>query len=131
MNSKLKIILFFLGGVLFGSFITFLIIGKITKNQFADSYSIGVLEQVMLAKKLRGNKQKEISENIENRLPDYVLAIHQNKELQNSDNSKEALWHIKIFYQSNSITIPAEISEILNNLPPEPPNYCRFPDTMK
>lgn len=125
MNSKLKMFATFLGGLLLGSLITFLVIGKITQNQFADSYIRDVFEQVMLAKKLRENKQKEISDTVESRLPSYVLAIHQNKELKDSEYSNEALWHIKSFYEINSIPIPNEISEILNNLP-EHPNSCRI-----
>lgn len=123
--------LFFLGGSLFGSFVTFLIIGKITQNQFADSYSTDVIEQLTIAKRLRENKQKELSENIENRLPGYVLAIHHNKELQSSEYYMEALWHIKSFYETNAIPFPAEIAEIMTNLPPEPPNVCQFTDAAK
>ncbi len=131
MNSKLKMLLIFTGGLLFGAFTTFIITGKINQNLFANFYTIGVFEQLNTAQKLRENKQKELSENIENRLPGYVLAIHQNEILQDSDDSKEVLWHIKSFYERNSIPVPAEISEILNNLPPEPPNSCRFNNAVK
>ena len=126
MNRGLKVFLIFSGGFLFGVLITFTIIGKITQSQFAERYSLGLIEQAMLATQLRANKQNEISEMIESRLPSYVLAISQNEELRDSANSQEALWHVKNFYEANSISVPIEISEILNNLPPEPPHSCEI-----
>lgn len=124
MNGKLKTPLIFIAGLIFGSVATFIVIGKITQRQFAIQYSTDVIEQAVLAIELRANKQGEIARRIETRLPGYVLAIHQNKELQDAPNAQYALWRVKEFYTVNSIAVPDEISGILNNLPAEPPTSC-------
>lgn len=108
----------------FGSLATFLIIGKITQRQFAIQYSIDVIEQAVPAIELRANKQEEIAKRIETRLPSYVLAIHQNKELRDAPNAQQALWRVKEFYTISSLTMPIEIAGILNDLPAEPPTSC-------
>jgi hypothetical protein len=124
MNGKVKASLTFIGGLVFGSVVTFIVIGKITQRQFAIQYSTEVIEQAVLAIELRANKQEEIARRIETRLPSYVLAIHQNKELREAPNARQALWRIKEFYTVNSITVPNEILGILNDLPAEPPTSC-------
>ena len=124
MNGTVKASLIFIVGLVVGSVVTFIVIGKITQRQFAVQYSTGVIEQAVLAIELRANKQEEIARRIETRLPGYVLAIHQNKELRDAPNAQQALWRIKEFYAVNSIAVPNEISGILNDLPPEPPTSC-------
>ena len=124
MNSKIKLFIIFVAGLVVGSVTTFVIVGKITQQQFAVRYSTDLLEQVMLADELRDNKQEEIAKRIEARLPSYVLAIHQNKELRDAPNAQEALWRVKEFYVVNSVIVPNEISGILNELPQEPKTSC-------
>jgi hypothetical protein len=124
MNSKVKAFLIFVVGLSLGSVATFIVIGKITQLQFALQYSTDVIEQAVLAIELRANKHEEIAKRIETRLPSYVLAIHQNKELRDAPNARQALWRVKEFYTVNSIAVPNEISGILKELPPEPPTSC-------
>lgn len=124
MKSKIKLVLIFAAGLLLGTGATFIIIGKITQRQFATQYSTLVTDQAVLAIELRLNREQDIAQRIESDLPIYVLAIHQNKYLRDAPNSQQALWRVKEFYTVNSITIPAEISGILNALPPEPPASC-------
>lgn len=124
MNSKVKASLIFIAGLVLGSVATFIVIGKITQRQFAVQYSTAVIEQALLAIELRANKQEEIAKRIETRLPSYVLAIHQNKELRDAPNAQQALWRVKEFYTVNSLAVPNEISAILNALPAEPPTSC-------
>ncbi len=88
-------VLIFFGGLVFGSMVTFFIIGKITQRQFALQYSANVFEQAVLARELRSNKQEVIAKRIETNLPVYVLTIHQNKELRDAPNAQEALWEVK------------------------------------
>ena len=124
MNNKVKASLIFIAGLVFGSVATFIVIGKITQRQFAIQYSTDVIEQAVLALELRANKKDEVAKRIEARLPSYVLAIHQNKELRDAPNAQQALWRVKEFYTVNSITVPNEISNILNALGAEPPTSC-------
>ena len=124
MNSKVKALLIFVLGLVCGSLVTFIVFGKITQRQFAVQYSTDVIEQAALAIELRANKHEEIAKRIETRLPSYVLAIHQNKELLDAPNAQQALWRVKEFYTVNSIAVPNEISGILKDLPPEPPTSC-------
>ena len=124
MNGKANVFLIFVVGLVLGSVATFIIVGKITQRQFAVQYSTDLIEQAVLAGELRANKQEEIAKRIETRLPSYVLAIHQNKELRDAPNAQQALWRVKEFYVVNSLVVPNEISGILNELPPEPPTSC-------
>ena len=126
MNDKAKAFLLFVAGLILGSVATFIVVGKITQRQFAVQYSTDLIEQAMLAKQLRANQQDEVAKRIETRLPSYVLAIHQNKELRDAANAQQALWQVKDFYVVNSIVVPSEISGILDELPPEPPTSCRI-----
>jgi hypothetical protein len=124
MNRKVKAFLILVVGLVFGSVATFIVLGKVTQRQFAVQYSTDVIEQAVLAIELRANKHEEIAKRVETRLPSYVLAIHQNKELRDAPNAQQALWRVKEFYTVNSITVPNEISSILKDLPPEPPTSC-------
>ena len=124
MNSKVKAFLIFVVGLVLGSVATFIVIGKITQRQFAVQYSADVIEQAVLAIELRADKHEEIAQRIETRLPSYILAIHQNKELRDAPNAQQALWRVKEFYTVNSIAVPNEILGILNDIPAEPPTSC-------
>ena len=124
MKGKIKALLIFTAGLVVGSVVTFVVIGKITQRQFAIQYSTSVIDQAVLAIELRANKQDEVARRLEASLPSYVLAIHQNKELRDAPNAQQALWRVKEFYTVSSLAVPNEISGILNALPPEPPTSC-------
>lgn len=119
MKSRVKILLVFISGLLVGSLITFVVIGRINQRQFADNYATGVINQAFLGTELHAGKTEEVAKLIETELPDYVLTIQKNKWLQSTPRAQTALRAVKDFYQMNSLPMPQEIAGILNSLPPE------------
>jgi hypothetical protein len=91
--------------------------GKINQRQSAEHYAMSVIEQASLCTELRASRQEEVAKRIEASLPSYVLAIHQNAELQNAPHSQVALQRVRDFYEMNSLPIPEKILGILNDLP--------------
>ncbi len=119
MKTIAKTGLIFMVGLLVGAFAAFIILGKMSQRQFARSYTISVMDKAFVATELRAQRQVELQKRIEANLPGYVLAIHQNKELQSVPESLTALRSVKDFYEMNGVPVPKEIASILNELPSE------------
>ncbi len=119
MKSKAKVLAIFTVGLLVGALPMFLVMGKINQRQFAEHHAMSLIEQASLGTELRANRQVEVSKRIEANLPSGVLAIHQNKWLQSAPHAQAALRRVKDFYEMNSLPVPEDISDILNNLSPE------------
>ena len=117
MRTKLKTGLIFAIGLLIGAGVTFLCLGRMTQQQYARSYAIGVIEQAFLAGELRAKRQDELAKRIESNLPSGVLAIHQHSYLQSVPESKSALRSVKHFYEVNGLPVPTEIAGILSDVP--------------
>ena len=111
-----KFALTFIGGLLVGAVATFLILGQITL-QYRDYYMNVAHEQVFLASELRAKRERELQNRIEAGLPEIVLTIHNNSQLRKPAGAPSVLRNIRDFYELNSLPIPSEISEILNEVP--------------
>lgn len=111
-----KFALTFIGGLLVGAVATFIILGQITL-QYRDYYMNVAHEQVFLASELRAKRERELQNRIEAGLPEIVLTIHNNSQLRKAAGAPSVLRNIRDFYELNSLPIPSEISEILNEVP--------------
>jgi len=118
MKNRVKQVLIFVGGLFIGALVGFLVMGRISRQQYANSYTLSVMEKAFEATELRAHRQDELGKRLEALLPEGVLAIHRDKELQNGTYAQPALRAVKHFYQVNSLPIPPEISDVLNSLPP-------------
>lgn len=117
MKNRVKQVLIFLGGLFVGALVIFIIMGRLNQQQYANSYTLGVMEKAFEATELRAHRHDELAKRIEATLPDGVLAIHRRKEFQNAPYGMSALRSVKHFYDVNSLPIPPEISDVLNSVP--------------
>ncbi len=117
MKSRVKQVLIFLGGLFVGALVVFMIMGRVNQQQYANSYTLSVMEKAFEATELRAHRQDELGKRIEAMLPAGVLAINQHKEFQNAPYGITALRTVKNFYDVNSLPLPPEISDILNSIP--------------
>src|SRR6267142_4427822 len=117
MKNRVKQILIFLGGLFIGALVIFIIMSRLNQQQYANSYTLSVMEKAFEATELRAHRQDELGRRIEGMLPEGVLTIHQHKDFQNAPYGMTALRTVKNFYDVNSLPIPPEISDILNSIP--------------
>lgn len=96
----------------------------LTIRQLSEQYPFKVIEQTEIARELRRGRHAELAERIEQRLPEYVLALKDPSFLDESPMTNDALWHVKRFYLENNLEIPKEIEPILANLTGEDPLFC-------
>jgi hypothetical protein len=117
MKNRVKQILIFLGGLVVGALVISIVMGRLNQQQYANSYTLSVMEKALEATELRAHRQEELAKRIEATLPEGVLAIHQHKEFRNAPYGTSALRTVKNFYEVNSLPIPPEISDILKSVP--------------
>jgi hypothetical protein len=113
----MKFTLVFMGGLLVGALATFIILGQMSYLDYRDHYMKAASEQVFIASQLRANREGELQDRAEANLPGIVLTIHNDSRLRKAADAPFVLRQIKDFYESNSIPVPSEISEILNEVP--------------
>jgi len=117
MKNRVKQILIFLGSLFVGALVISIIMGRLNQQQYANSYTVSVMEKAFEATELRAHRQDELAKRIEATLPEAVLAIHSHKEFQNAPYGMPALRSVKHFYEVNSLPISPEISDVLNSVP--------------
>ena len=117
MKNRVKQVLIFLSGLFVGAVVIFIIMGRLNQQQYANSYTLSVMEKAFEATELRAHRQDELAKRIEATLPEGVLAIHRRKDFQNAAYGMTALRSVKHFYEVNSLPTPAEISDVLNSVP--------------
>jgi hypothetical protein len=115
MKRSIKFTVIFVGGLLVGTVLTFLVLGRVT-YQYSDYYMKAASEQVSIASELRANRNRELQGRAEANLPAIVLAISNDRQLRNSSGTPAVLRQIRDFYEINSLPVPAEISGILNQV---------------
>ncbi len=115
---QLKLILVFAGGLLAGALATFIILGQMSLQDSTDYFMKAASEQVFIASQLRANRERDLQNRAEANIPEIVLTIHGDKKLRNAAGAPFVLRQVKDFYELNSIPVPAEISRILNEIPP-------------
>lgn len=113
----MKFTLVFIGGLLAGALATFIILGQMSYLDYRDHYMKAASEQVFIASQLRANRERELQDRSEANLPGIVLTIHNDSRLRKASDAPFVLRQIKDFYELNSIPVPSEISEILNEVP--------------
>jgi hypothetical protein len=118
MNKLMKSTLVFISGLLAGAVVTFIILGQMSVLDYRDYVLKSAREQVFIASQLRANRGPDLQSRAEANLPGIVLAIHNDKKLRNAAEAPFVLRQVKDFYELNSIPVPAEISGILNGIPP-------------
>ena len=118
MNKLTKFTLVFIGGLLTGAVAMFIILGQMNVLDHRDYVLRSAKEQIFIASQLRANRERDLQSRAEANLPAIVLAIHNDNKLRNAPDAPSVLHQVKDFYELNSIPIPAEISGILNEIPP-------------
>jgi hypothetical protein len=124
MKTGLKMTIFFLAGCLIGAVVGSGFIAWQYYKVFKWQYSTQVLDQANVAREIYAGKSKELADRIVQSLPQYVIAV--NKMYGRDKKKLPILWLVKRVYKENSISIPDEISAILDSLPPKPPSSCEL-----
>ena len=114
---KVKFALIFIGGLVAGALLTFIILGRMNYLDYRDHYLRSAREQVFIASQLRANRERDLQNRAEANLPDIVLAIHNDRKLRSAADAPFVLRQIRDFYELNSVPVPPEISGILNEVP--------------
>jgi hypothetical protein len=117
MKKSIKVSLIFVGGLLAGVLLTFVVWGQISYLQYRDYAMRAAREQVFIASELRAHRADELQNQAEANLPQIVLAIHSDKKLQKAAEAPLVMRSIRDFYELNEVPVPAEISGILNAVP--------------
>ena len=118
MKKAIKLSLIFVGGLIGGVLLTFIILGQINYLQYRDYVMMAAREQIFIAWELRGHRAEELQQRAEANLPQIVLAIHNDRKLQKAADAPSVMRSVRDFYELNHVPVPAEISGILNALPP-------------
>ena len=118
MKKWIRMSLVFVGGLVAGGVLTFIILGQISYLQYRDYVMMAAREQVFIATELRAHRDAELQSRAEANLPQIVLAIHNDKKLQKAAQAPLVMRSIRDFYELNGVTVPAEISSIISALPP-------------
>jgi len=93
MKSRVKQLLIFLGGLFVGALVVLIIMGRVSQQQYANSYTLSVMEKAFEATELRAHRQDELAKRIEAMLPEGVLAINQHKEFQTPAAASHRVFH--------------------------------------
>ena len=118
MKKGIKVSLIFIGGSLMGSLLTFVVLGQLSYLQYRDYVMKAAREQVFIASQLRGQRAEELQKSAEANLPEIVLAIHNDRQLQKARDAPLVMREVRDFYELNGVPVPAKISGILSALPP-------------
>jgi hypothetical protein len=121
---KFKLILSVLAGFVLGVLAMWFVVEQTTVKVFENQYLVGVMDQANVALHIREGKQLALLTNIEASLPSYVLAV--DAGFKGHEDSTDALWMVKAYYQRSNLEIPSEIRTIMDSLPPEPPTSCQM-----
>ena len=78
----------------------------------------------LFAHMLRDGNAKILLESTERNLIQQILAIHGNEELRNASTADLAFTAANRFYVCTKTEYPAEIAEIMRNLPPVQESEC-------
>ena len=118
MKKVIKVSLIFIGGSLMGSLLTFVVLGQISYLQYRDYAMRAAREQVFIASELRGQRAEALQKSAEANLPEIVLAIQNDRQLQKAKDAPLVMREVRDFYELNGVPVPAKISGILSALPP-------------
>ena len=124
MNSKTKMVIIFLAGCLLGNLMSAVPFRQ-SARILRQNYVKDLLEQTNVAYMIAAGRSQELLKNIEQSLPQYVLALEHHWG-QNKD-TLPAYWFVQKFYKDNAIPVPDEIANILASLPPRLPKACKLP----
>ena len=117
MKNQIKAVVVFIGGLLIGVLLTFIVLGQINRLEYRDFYMKSASEQVFIASELRAKRERELLERAEANLPGIVLTIHNDPKFQKAADVPFVLRQVRDFYELNSLPVPSEISAILDQVP--------------
>jgi len=114
----------FVLGLVIGAGIAGTLVKKFFQNQAARMYSINVTADVLLADQLRAGNAQILLESTDRRIIQGILELHRNEQLKDIPGTEVSLNAAKEYYTCSKIEFPAEIAQIMNDLPPVPESKC-------
>jgi hypothetical protein len=114
----------FVLGLVIGAGVAGALVKKFFQNQAARMYSYNVAADVLIADQLRGGLTQILLEATDRRIINGILELHQNENLKDLDGTQLSLTAAKEYYTCSKIEFPAEIAQIMNDLPPVPESKC-------
>ncbi len=104
---------FVCGAVIFGGLIVW---GY--SRMFREQYYTGILSNANTVYMIRAGRQEQLLKNIDTNLRQCVLSVD---KLWGTDEKRlPALWYVQRYYQSFDLSVPEDIKDILESLPPRP-----------
>lgn len=116
VSNRRKLAMTFALGVVVGAAAAYFLIGRYSVRNFTSWYSLQVLDQVNVAHEIRGGQADALAARIEDSLPQYVTALHE--ELGAGPEALSALWAVRSYYETQGVEPPAAVAGVLKALPP-------------
>ena len=87
-------------------------------RMFREQYYTGILSNTNTVYMIRADRQEQLLKNIETNLRQCVVSVD---KLWGTDEKRlSALWYVQRYYQSFDLSVPEDIKDILESLPPRP-----------
>lgn len=111
-------------GVAAGASSTYLALTRHYNRFLEDQHAIMMLDQVNVLSHLKGGKSDELMKTIEERLPQWAVAIP--GSIQNPQRVNKVLWEVQRYYEKYGDDVPETLQPLLESLPPRPPTSCEI-----
>lgn len=128
MKSVLKVVAIFALGLVVGCGVTGFVLNRFHKGQMAFIRASDVGLDAMLAQFLREGNAQLILESADKRLVEGVIELSRNDEFKDMLTAETALSAAKRYYVCTKTEYPAEIAQIMNDLPPGLESQCHGPE---
>ncbi len=114
----LKAVGLFTAGFVSGAIILGGLVAWRYSQMFRDLYFTGILSNTNTAYMIRADRQEQLLKNIETNIRQCVVSAD---ALWKTDEGRlPAFWYVQRYYQSFDLSVPEDIKDILDNLPPRP-----------
>ncbi|MBC8471639.1 MAG: hypothetical protein H8D56_19425 [Planctomycetes bacterium] len=108
----------FTAGFVFGAIILGGLVAWGYSRMFRDQYYNGILSNANTAYMIRSDRQEQLLKNIETNIRQCVVSA--DSLWKNDEDRLPAFWYVQRYYQSFDLSVPEDIKDILDSLPPRP-----------
>src|SRR5438477_11129778 len=103
MKNKIKVSLIFVGGLLVGALLAFIVLGQISYLEYRDYFMMASREQTFIASELRANRHRELQDRTEANRPQIAVSIHDDRKLRSASGAQTAWRGLRNCYEMSSL----------------------------
>ncbi len=101
------------GAIIFGGLVAWRY-----SQMFRELYFTGILSNANTAYMIRADRQEQLLKNIETNIRQCVVSA--DSLWKNDEGRLPAFWYVQRYYRSFDLSVPEDIKNILDSLPPRP-----------